>query len=460
MTTPPPVPTAHTAALAPAGCPAHAQATRGLRPLYGPEAEAQPYALYERLRAEHGAVAPVLLYGDVPAWLVLGHRENLEVMRSSRFSSDSRHWRAIREGSVAADSPLLPITAWQPLVALTDGAEHARLRTAVTESLGRVNRHRLRRYITRYTTRLIGEFAMSGRADLVADFARKLPALVVCQQLGIPENDALTVGAAVTDMISGGETALASNQLVVKLLHDLVERKKTHPGDDLASHLLEHPAGLTDEEVREHLRLVLVAALEPTANLIASALRMVLTDRRFRGHLSGGQMTLPDALEQVLWDHPPLAVVPTRWATGDTQLGGTRIMAGDMVMLGLAAGNVDPSIRPDLTVPMQGNRSHLAFGAGVHECPGQDLGRAIAEAGVDLLLERIPDLHLAVDDDQVQVVGTWMARRITSLPVAFAPQREERPAAVQQRPQPPARHDVAPAPGERAGSRWFRRRRP
>ncbi|MFG3507019.1 cytochrome P450 [Streptomyces sp. NPDC047821] len=458
MTTPTPAQTGANASMAPVGCPAHGKATRGLRPLYGPEAEAQPYALYERLRAEHGAVAPVLLYGDVPAWLVLGHRENLEVMRSSRFSSDSRHWRAIQEGSLAPDSPLLPITAWQPLVALTDGAEHARLRQAVTESLTRLNRHRLRRYITHYTSRLLGDFTPSGRADLVADFARKLPALVICQQLGIREDDALTVGAAVTDMISGGETALTSNQLLVELVRDLVERKKQQPADDLASRLLDHPAGLTDEEVREHLRLVLVAALEPTANLIASALRMVLTDGRFRGHLSGGQMTLPDALEQVLWDHPPLAVVPTRWATGDTQLGGTRIMAGDMVMLGLAAGNVDPVIRPDLAVPMQGNRSHLAFGAGVHECPGQDLGRSIAETGIDLLLERIPDLRLAVDDDQVQVAGTWMARRITSLPVAFAPQRQEKPAAPEQRPEPPARHDAAPAPKERPRGRWFRRR--
>ncbi|GHE73948.1 hypothetical protein [Streptomyces vinaceus] len=69
---------------------------------------------------------------------------------------------------------------------------------------------------------------------------------------------------------------------------------------------------------------------------------MILTDSRFRGNLSGGQMTLPDALEQVLWDHPPLAVVPTRWATCDIEVGGTQIAAGDMVMLGLAAGNVDP----------------------------------------------------------------------------------------------------------------------
>ncbi|MFG2712022.1 cytochrome P450 [Streptomyces goshikiensis] len=458
MTTPSLDSTRSAATAAPMGCPAHAAGSGGLRPLYGPEAEAQPYALYEQLRAEHGAVAPVLLYGDVPAWLVLGHRENLEVMRSPRFSSDSRNWRAVQEGSLPPDSPLLPITAWQPLVALTDGAEHARLRQAVTESLARVNHHRMRRYITRYAGQLVDDFAGQGHADLVADFARKLPALVVCQQFGIREDDALTVGAAVSDMISGGESALAGNQIVVEMMHELVERKKVEHGDDLASWLLLHPSRLTDEEVREHLRLALVAALEPSANLVASSLRMVLTDERFRGSLSGGRMTLSDGLEQVLWDHPPLAVVPTRWATGDTLLGGVQITAGDMVMLGLAAGNVDPSIRPDVTEPVHGNRSHLAFGAGSHECPGQGLGRAIAETGIDLLLERIPDLRLAVKDDQLQVRGTWMSRRLTSLPVVFTPRRVEKPSALPHTPEPSVQPSViAPAP-ERSRSRWFRRR--
>ncbi|MFK0238676.1 cytochrome P450 [Streptomyces vinaceus] len=443
--------TTTTSAGAVRGCPMHAAASDGVRPLYGTEAEAQPYALYEQLRAEHGEVAPVRLYGDVPAWLILGHRENLEVMRSKNFSSDSRNWHAIRNGTLAPDSPLRPITAWQPLVALTDGTEHARLREAVTEGLAGVNRHRLRRYITRYAVRLIEGFAGEGKADLVADFARKLPAFVVAHQLGIPESAALAVGAAVSDMISGGEAALAGNQLVVETVHDLVESRKLQPGDDLASRLLAHPQGLTDEEVRQHLRLVLVGALEPTANLIANTLRMVLTDSRFRGNLSGGQMTLPDALEQVLWDHPPLAVVPTRWATGDIEVGGTQIAAGDMVMLGLAAGNVDPVIRTDPDKPVHGNRSHLSFGAGAHECPGQDLGRAIAETGIDLLLERIPDVTLSIPDDQLQVVGTWMSRRLTGLPVEFRPRRQAAPrAAAPQGPRVPVQPEAAPVPAVQA----------
>ncbi|MEI5007847.1 hypothetical protein RB196_11315 [Streptomyces sp. PmtA] len=116
-------------------------------------------------------------------------------------------------------------------------------------------------------------------------------------------------------------------------------------------------------------------------------------------------------------------MVPTRWAVGDTVLGGKEIRAGDMVMLGLAAGNVDPAMRPDLDAPVHGNRSHLSFGAGAHECPGQDIGRAIADTGIDLLLSRLPDMMLTIDASELQVVGNWMSRRLISLPVGFTPHR-------------------------------------
>lgn len=384
--------------------------------MYGPEAEGSPHELYEKLRRQHGQVAPVLLPGDVQAWLVLGHRENLDVMRqSSLFSCDSRHWNV----QLPADSPLLPITAWQPLVAFADGAEHARLRSAITESLGNFNRHGVRRYVVRFTNQLIDGFAATGHADLVADFAEKLPILVLARQFGIAESYALPLGQAVRDMVKGTPTALQSNQFVVDTMSELVKSKKDKPGEDFASWLLGHESHLTDDEVLEHLRHAIVAAHENTTNLIANTLRMVLTDRRFRGSLSGGQMTLPDALEQVMWDAPPLAVVPTRWSTGDTMLGGQQIRAGDMVMLGLAAGNTDPEIRPDLSAPVHGNRSHLAFSGGPHECPGMDIGRAIADTGIDTLLARIPDVQLAVLEGELHVTSSLISQRLDNLPVLF-----------------------------------------
>ncbi|MEY9962534.1 cytochrome P450 [Streptacidiphilus sp. MAP12-16] len=419
MTTPPP---ADEALTPPPGCPAHGLGPDGVRRLYGPEAEADPKGLYEKLRAEHGAVAPVLLHGDLPAWLVLGHRENLDVARTpSRFSRDSRRWTAFQQNQVSPDSPLMPMVAWQPLCVFADGEEHKRLRGAVTDSLELFDRRGLRRHVTRFTDQLIDNFAAAGTADLVSQFAEHLPMLVMTQLLGMPEEYGPRLVEAARDLMKGTETAIASNDFVVATMRQLVERKRAAPGSDLPSWLLQ--AGLTDDEVLEHLRLILVAANETTVNLIADTLRMVLTDRRFRANLSGGHMTLPDALDQVLWDSPPLSAVPGRWATGDTELAGRTIKAGDMLLLGLAAGNVDPQIRPDLTEPLYGNRSHLAFSSGPHECPGQDVGRAIAEAGIDTLLMRLPDLQLAVEEDQLRWTSAWLSRHLAELPVEFTPRR-------------------------------------
>ncbi|THA24076.1 cytochrome P450 [Streptomyces sp. RKND-216] len=460
----------------PPGCPAHAAGTDGLRRLYGPEADADPMALYEKLRAEHGAVAPVLVHGDLPAWLVLGHRENLEVARTSTlFSRDSRRWRDMAEGNVPPDHPLTPMTAWQPLCVFADGPDHERLRRAVTDSLSRFEARGIRRYVTRFSHQLIDDFAAVGRADLVDQFAAQLPLRVVTQLFGMPEDYGPRLVDAARDMLGGTETAVASNDYLTETLQQLVERKRVTPGHDVASKLIEHPARLSDDEVREHLRVVLVSANEPTVNLIAGTLRLVLTDRRFRANLAGGHMTLPDALEQVLWDDPPMTTNLGRWATGDVELAGKRIKEGDLLILGLAAGNADPAIRPDTSTALHGNRSHLAFSGGPHECPGQDLGRAIADTGIDVLLSRLPDLRLAVPEEELTWNASLMSRPLAALPVRFTPGRlrsaKDSPAPEEtagaelppQRsvPSPPAPADVPSrtAPGVSTSRRPFRRLR-
>ncbi|MFI1400359.1 cytochrome P450 [Streptomyces sp. NPDC020681] len=389
-----------------------------------PESD-NPAKLYEELREQYGPVAPVLLHGDLPAWLVLGYRENLEAMRTqSLFSRDSRLWNAFQEGRVPADSPLMPMVAWQPLCVFADGDEHARLRGAVVDGLSQFNRHGIRRYVTHYTHELIQGFAASGRADLVRDYAERLPMLVVSRLLGMAPGEGPALVEPTLDLIRGSETAAASNQRVTEVLTDLVQRKKAKPGtSDLTSRLIAHESNLSDTEIVEHLRLVLVAAHQNTVNLIAHTLRMLLTDRRFRGSLSGGRMTLPDALEQVMWDNPPIGAIPGRWATGDTVLGGQQIKAGDMLVLCIAAANVDPEQRPDLSLPMHGNRSHLALSSGPHECPGGDIGRAIADTGIDVLMDLLPDMELAVHEGELGTTTDWMARRPSALPVTFKPKR-------------------------------------
>ncbi len=266
----------------------------------------------------------------------------------------------------------------------------------------------------------MNDFCQDGHADLVSQFAEHLPMMVLCQILGMPEEYNERMVQAARDMIKGTATANASNAYIMGVLSRHVARRRMTAEEDFTTWLVEHPAGLTDDEVSQHLRLVLIAAYETTANLIANVVRMVLTDPRFRAQLSGGHMTLPEAVEQTLWDEPPFTTIFGRWAVGDTEFGGQQIKKGDALIVGIAAANVDPVVRPDPHASMQGNRAHLAFSGGPHECPGQDIGRAIADTGVDALLMRLPDLQLSVDEDQLRWSSALMSRHLNELPVTFA----------------------------------------
>jgi cytochrome P450 len=445
----------------PPGCPAHGRGPGGLQRLYGPGTE-DLGEIYEQLREEHGAVAPVLLHDDLPMWVVLGHAENLRMLRTpSHFTKDTRLWSPLREGKVRPDHPLMPHIAWQPICAHAEGDEHKRLRGAVTSAMATLDERSVRRHIYRATQTLVNRFCGAGRADLVSQFTEHLPMAVLCQILGMPDEYNDRMVAAARDALKGSETAVASHEYVVAALSRLTTRRRAQPDEDFTSHLVNHPAGLTDDEVREHLRLVLFAAYEATVNLLSNVLRVVLTDPRFLARLNGGEMTVPEAVEQSLWDEPPFSTIIGYFAKQDTELGGRQIRKGDGLLFAPAPGNVDPRVRPDLSAHMRGNRSHLAFGGGPHECPGQDIGRAIADVGVDALLTRLPDVQLDCEEDELRWTTSIASRHLVALPVRFAPkpqqdvevqpvhaaippQRIMRPPLLTPKPAAPAPEPVAP----------------
>ncbi|MGI5365632.1 cytochrome P450 [Streptomyces iakyrus] len=402
------------------GCPvAHHGAD--LTRLYGPEAATDPAGIYERLRKEHGSVAPVLLEGDVPAWLVLGYRDNRRVLDNPRqFSRDARIWRDWREGRIEETSPIMPMVGWRPDCVSQDGEPHRRLRGAVTDGLQAAAARGIRRHVTYFANKQIDAFADAGRADLVADYAEQLPMLVLTRMLGLPAADGLRLIESCAEVFKGGEGALEHNDRIMQILAELAERKRGEPGSDFATALLEHPAGLDHDEVVSHLRLVLIAAHTTTSNLLARVLQRILTDSARLSGLVSGELNISSVVEEVMWDTPPLSVLPGRFATADLELGGHHVQEGELLILGLAAGNLDPEVRPDSAVAVQGNQAHLAFSSGPHECPGQNIGQSIIEIGVGVLLLRLPDLRLAVPPEELGSTASTWESRLDSLPVEFA----------------------------------------
>ncbi|MFD7597942.1 cytochrome P450, partial [Kitasatospora sp. NPDC059812] len=225
-----------------------------LTPLYGPAVAEDPHGLYARLRQRYGPVAPIELEPGVEAWLVLGYAELLELTRNEAlFSKDSRRWRVPTEGRLAPDSRLLPMTSWRPTLLNLDGAEHQRLRSAVSDTLSQIDHRQLRETTEACANDLIDSWGPDGTADLIAQYARPLPLLVFTQLVGLPREAGPHLVELISHFVDSGPKSVRANAEFQAILVDLVRRRRTAPSADLTSWLLAHPAGLTDEEAVHHL---------------------------------------------------------------------------------------------------------------------------------------------------------------------------------------------------------------
>ncbi|MFI1017591.1 cytochrome P450 [Streptomyces sp. NPDC020965] len=389
--------------------------------LYGPvlDGDAMP-ALYEELRRTHGPVAPVTIAPGVGAWLVIGHRELLRLTREEQdFSHDPRRWTLLREGRVPANAPIMPIIGWRPALLFADGQQHRRMRTAVSDALAGIDGHELRRSVRAAAERLIASFADRREADLVPHYARKLPLQVITGLLGLDGPTGQRLGQAIAGMVAANADSVNAAERIDSILYELIREKRLRPSDDITSALLSHEARLTDEEVLHNLVVMFVAGHQTTLNWIATTLRVLLCDPAFRSSIAVGHLSVDDALDLVLWRHPPTQNFPARYATRDLEFGGRHIRAGDMLLLGLAGANQDPEVLPADGAPVIGNRSHLAFGAGPHSCPAQDPARLITRTAVDTIRHRLPDLELAVPESELSWVKSPWSKGLAALPVRF-----------------------------------------
>ncbi|MFH0243974.1 cytochrome P450 [Streptomyces sp. HK10] len=395
----------------PPGCPAH-----GRVPLYTEGFGIDPDGYYDHLR-RFGASAPVEMAPDVEAELVTSYPAALHILQNpATFVRDARRWRALGEGRVPADSPALPMMAHRPNALFSDGADHARLRQAVTDSLATVDPHRLSRHVEQVADYLIGQFSgrPGGRADLVVDYAQQLPLLVFSNLFGCPAD----IGDRIVFGISGifeGVDAERANQVLGQALHELVALKRKSPGDDVTSHLLRHPADLGDEEMVNQLVTLLSGGTAPLMSLISTGTALILGDDKY----SGTQLLVEDAVQEVLWRYAPIANYAVHYPVRDVELDGRVLEADQPVVISFAAANTDLSLAEG-SWSVRG-RAHLAFGAGPHVCPAKEPAHLIGAAAIERLLNRLTDITLAVGFQELTWQPSPWSRTLTALPVRFTP---------------------------------------
>ncbi|MEU3412414.1 cytochrome P450 [Streptomyces sp. NPDC006658] len=392
-------------------------------PLSGPRFQTEPARLYREMRRDHGAVVPVLLDGDIPAWLVLGYRELHQVTGDPvLFSRDSDLWNQWE--NIPADWPLLPmIGRKQPSILYTVGERHRQRAAMVSNALEAVDAFELRGHAERFADELIDALCAAGEADLIAQYAMLLPVRVLARLYGFSDEDGPGLVTALNDMIDGRERALAGQAHLAGSMARLVADRKKEPADDVVSRMLADDSGFGDEEIVQDLMVMLAAGHQPTADWIGNSLRLMLTDERFAASLFGGRNSVAEAMNEVLWEDTPTQNVAGRWAARDTRLGGRAVRAGDLLLLGLQGANSDPQVRTDASVLTGGNNAHFSFGHGEHRCPfpAQEVAEVIARTGIEVVLDRLPDIDLAVPADSLTRRPSPWLRGLTRLPVRFTP---------------------------------------
>ncbi|WP_460725054.1 cytochrome P450 family protein [Nocardia heshunensis] len=387
---------------------------QGRIPMYSPEFAADPHGYYRHMRSTYGTLVPVEIWPGVPATLVVKYATAVRILNDpTHFPADPRIWQQ----TVPADIPIMPMVEYRPNAIRTSGPEHARYRTALADALAGIDLPAVRSMVERSAVPVVNAFCEDGHADILSQYALPLVFSVFCQILGCPPDIGARVAAASAAMFDGVDTETVNAQMGEALL-DLTALKRAHPADDVTTRLVQHPVGLTDEEMVHQLVLLFAAGVEPPLNLIANTLVLMMTDSRFTSSMQGMPLPTSKAIAERLASDPPMANYCITYPRQPILVEGVWLPAHQPVIISMAACNTDPELAPGDSLD---NGWNLAFSSGDHACPAhaRPYGILLAQDVIDQLLDFLPETKLAVAEaDLVWRPGPFH-RALTALPVVF-----------------------------------------
>jgi len=359
-----------------------------------------------RLREQ--PVCPLRYPDGYVGWLVTSHALAKTVLTDSRFGV--RPFRPAlgdpaTNGALAEAIEEAPETSGNLL--LIDPPQHTRIRRLQTGyfSVRRVSEHRaaLERIVSEY----LDAMEKAGPpVDFVEMFAHPVPALVLCELLGVSpserhEFERLTVESL--DEHASAEAQVATLHAFNDYCRQAIEQKRAQPADDLLSDLIRREE-TSEDELTGIMAFLFVAGHETTATMLGLGTFALLSERGRWEALHTDPSAIDSAVEELLRYLSIIPVATTRTASEGVDLDGVAIRAGESVTVSLAAANRDPGKfdRPNELELTRDASGHLAFGQGRHMCLGQHLARLELLVALAALVQRLPRLRLAVPIEEVR----------------------------------------------------------
>ncbi|WP_420715132.1 cytochrome P450 [Streptomyces sp. XY332] len=351
-------------------------------------------------------------------WLVTGYAPVRAVLADPRFSSRYELMHFPFPGGPEGALPPAPVGDMTGM----DAPDHTRYRRLLA---GKFTARRMRLLTVRIeqiTAEHLDAMEQQGAGlDLVQAFAQPIPALVICELLGVPYGDRKTFHdytVALMSMEASMEERFAAMAGLQEYMTELVRAKRATPTDDLLSDLTE--SDLTEEELAGIGGFLLGAGLDTTANMLAHGTFALLSHPDQLAALRTDPGLADSAVEELM-RYLTVAHTMVRVPLEDVELDGQTIKAGESVTLSVEAANRDPLrfTDPDTLDIRRKATGQLGFGHGIHQCLGAQLARVEMRVALPALLARFPELRLAVPAADVPLRTGMNIYGVHRLPVTL-----------------------------------------
>jgi hypothetical protein len=363
--------------------------------VFSPDFNADPALVVDELRDRSGVVR-------TPIGAMVIRRDLVQGLLSDRRLRSAVPDIVRMQGVV--DGPIHELVGDSLLA--KEGAVHARIRKLVNRSLTpkAVDRHRPA--MRRILGALLAPVVEEGRVELVGEVADHYPIRVMCELLGVPDEDHDRFAAwnkAITWVLSFelgmhlDEARWGVDQMDA-YVDGLIAQRRESPQDDLVTSLVEaEEAGdrLSDGELRALLGGLLFAGFDTTRNQLGLAMALFAEHPDQWAALVERPELVVGAVDEVMRVSSAVGVAP-RFTLEDVEVGGYLIPTGTLLALSLTAANYDPAAFTEpRAVDVAATRApHHSFGGGPHYCLGANLARAEMQEALLQLAAVMPTFAL------------------------------------------------------------------
>jgi len=326
--------------------------------------------------------------------------------------------------SSAIRALMAPVMGDYVLVGM-DEPEHKRLRALVSVAFRQRSLAAWEPYAQSVVDGYLDRVIERGSAELVRELTFPYPIQVIAKILGVPPEDTGKFHEWawwIINVAADPDKGIAASGAMKSYLAEVLDARRADPGDDVISDLVQAELDgeqLGDEEIFSFIRLLLPAGAETTYRATGNFLFGLLTHPDQLAALRDDRSLMTQAVEEAIrWESPLL--ITSRDSTVESEVAGTVIPAGCQVVAHVGSANHDDARweDPEVFDIFREQKPHAAFGFGPHMCLGMHLARMEMRVAVGAVLDRLGDVRLAPDAEDVHIHGERF-RSPTSLPVLF-----------------------------------------